>query len=315
MWTYILKRLLWLVPVLLIVSVLVFLLIHLIPGDPATAMLGTEAANPETLEAMKRKLGLDQPLYVQYGLWLRRVLTGDFGRSVSSGKAVMDLIAERYPLTVELALYALTLSVIVAIPVGTLAAVSTRTWVGGAFQTLTLLGLSVPPFWSGIMFILVFSVQLGWFPIVNFPSLFEAPLANLRAFFLPALTLALPNIAAIARVVRAAVVDIKGQEFVKAARAKGLTESLVVSKHMLKNAMIPIVTLIGIITGYLLSGVIIVEHVFAIPGLGRLGVVSIARRDYPLVQMIVLFAVVSFVLVNLLVDLIYVFLNPKIRYD
>jgi len=315
MWAYVLQRLIVLIPILLVVSVLIFSIIHLIPGDPAVAMLGTEAADPELLDAMRHKMGLDRPLYVQYSLWLQRVLAGDFGQSISSGKTVMELLLERYPFTVELALYALMLSLAVAIPLGTLAAVTRNKWVGFAFQLFALVGLSIPTFWSGIMFILVFSVYLRWFPIINFPSLVNAPVENLSAFFLPAITLALPNIAAIARVVRASLLDVRQQDYVKTARAKGLSEGVIVYKHMLKNAMIPIVTLIGILTGYLLSGVIIVEHVFAIPGLGRLGVESITQRDYPLLQMIVLFSVVSFVFVNLIVDVLYVFLNPKIRYD
>ncbi len=315
MWAYIIKRLIFLIPILFVVSILVFLLIHMIPGDPAVTMLGTEAANPETLEAMRKKMGLDQPVYVQYGIWLQNVLTGNFGKSISSGKTVMDLLSERYPFTVELALYALILSVVIAIPLGTLAAITRSKWVGFIFQFFTLIGLSLPTFWSGIMFILVFSVYLRWFPIVNFPSLADAPLENLKAFFLPAITLALPNIAAIARVVRASLLDVRQRDYVKTARAKGLAEGIVVYKHMLKNAMIPIITLIGIIAGYLMGGVIIVEHVFAIPGLGRLGVESITGRDYPLLQMIVLFGVVSFVFVNLIVDVLYIFLNPKIRYD
>ncbi len=312
--TYILKRIAWLIPVLFAVSVIVFSIVHLIPGDPATVLLGTEAADPELLESMRQALGLDQPLHVQYALWIQRIFQGDFGASVTTGRPVLRLILERFPYTVELALYALVLAVVLAIPFGTLVAVTNSQILQLGFQGFTLLGLSVPQFWSGVMFILLFSVHLGWFPIVNFPAFTEDPWGNLRAFFLPALTLALPNAAAIARVVRASVLEISRQDYVLTARSKGLREQTVVFKHMLKNAMIPIITLIGIIAGYLLGGVIVVEKVFAIPGLGRLGVDAIVQRDYPVLQGTVLFVVVMFVLVNLIVDVLYVFLNPKIRY-
>jgi peptide/nickel transport system permease protein len=312
--TYILKRIAWLIPVLFAVSVIVFSIVHLIPGDPATVLLGTEAADPELLESMRRALGLDQPLHVQYVLWLQRIFQGDFGASVTTGRPVLRLILERFPYTVELALYALVLAVVLAIPFGTLVAVTNSQTLQLGFQGFTLLGLSVPQFWSGVMFILLFSVHLGWFPIVNFPAFTEDPWGNLRAFFLPALTLALPNAAAIARVVRASVLEVSQQDYVLTARSKGLRERTVVFKHMLKNAMIPIITLVGIIAGYLLGGVIVVEKVFAIPGLGRLGVDAIVQRDYPVLQGTVLFVVVMFVLVNLIVDVLYVFLNPKIRY-
>lgn len=314
MQTYIIKRLLFLIPVLFVVSVIVFSIIHLIPGDPATVLLGTEAADPELLARLKNSLGLDKPLHIQYALWLGRVLKGDLGRSVRTGEPVLKLILQRFPFTLELAIYALFLAVIVAIPIGTMAATSSSRAVDIAFQTVALFGLSTPAFWSGTMFILLFSVHLGWFPIVNFPPFAVAPLKNLQGFFLPALTVAIPNAAAMARMTRAAVLEVSLQEYVKAARAKGLSERIVVFKHILKNAMVPIITLVGILAGYLLGGTIIVEQVFAIPGLGRLSVESVIQRDYPLLQAVVLFATVGFVIVNLIVDLLYVFLNPKIRY-
>lgn len=315
MQTYILKRLLLLIPVLFIVSVIIFSIIHLIPGDPATVLLGTEAADPELLARLKSSLGLDKPLHVQYILWLGRVFRGDLGRSVRTGEPVLKLILQRFPFTLELAVYALFLAVIAAIPMGTIAATSSSRAVDLTFQTMALFGLSVPAFWSGTMFILLFSVYLGWFPIISFPSFTEEPLKNLQGFFLPALTVAIPNAAAMARMARAAVLEVSRQEYVKTARAKGLPEKIVVFKHILKNAMVPIITLIGIISGYLLGGTIIVEQVFAIPGLGRLSVESVIQRDYPLLQAVVLFITVGFVMVNLMVDLLYVFLNPKIRYE
>jgi len=206
------------------------------------------------------------------------------------------------------------LAMLIGVPVGTLAGTTTSRAADGAMQTLTLLGLSLPAFWVGAMFILLFSVYLRWFPVLTYPSLAAAPLANLRGFFLPALTLAVPNAAAIARMVRASMVAVRREEYVKVARAKGLSEVVVVRRHMLKNALIPVVTLIGIVAGYLLGGAIVVEQVFAIPGVGRMGLQAIVQRDYPVLQAVVLAVTVLFMLVNLFVDLIYVLLDPRIRY-
>lgn len=287
---------------------------HLIPGDPAQVILGFENTDPAQLAAVRRDLGLDRPVYVQYGRWLGRVLAGNLGTSVRTGRPIGALIREALPFTLELAIYAVVLAVLIAVPVGTLAGTTSSRLADGTMQTLTLLGLSLPAFWIGAMFILLFSVHLRWFPVLTFPSFLDAPLANLRGFFLPALTLAVPNAAAIARMVRSSLVSVRREDYVKVARAKGLSESVVVRRHMLKNAMIPVVTLIGIVAGYLLGGSIVVEQVFAIPGVGRMGLQAIVQRDYPVLQAVVLIVTALFVLVNLLVDLIYVFLDPRIRY-
>jgi peptide/nickel transport system permease protein len=311
---YVAQRLLLLIPVLFVISVAVFSLMHLIPGDPAQVVLGFENTDPAQLAAVRRDLGLDRPVYVQYGRWLGRVLAGNLGTSVRTGRSIGDLVLEALPFTLELAIYAVVLAVLIAIPVGTMAGTTSSRLADGAMQTLTLLGLSLPAFWVGAMFILLFSVHLRWFPVLTFPSLLDAPLANLRGFFLPALTLAVPNAAAIARMVRSSLVTVRGEEYIKVARAKGLSEGHVVRKHMLKNALVPVVTLIGIVAGYLLGGSIVVEQVFAIPGVGRMGLQAIVQRDYPVLQAVVLVVTALFVLVNLLVDLIYVFLDPRIRY-
>lgn len=311
---YIVKRVLWLIPVLFVISVVVFSIVHLIPGDPATVLLGTEAADPSLLEAIKQKYGLDKPIHIQYFLWIRRVLHGDLGLSVTTGRPVSKLVAERIPYTLELGLYALVLALLLAIPLGTLAAVRKNQAVQWLFQAFTLLGLSIPRFWSGTMFILLFSVHLGWFTIINFPPFIKNPLDNLRSFFLPAFTLALPTAASIARITRASVLEVSNMDYVLTARSKGLSERRVVFIHMLKNALLPVITVTGIYAGYLLSGAIVVEKVFAIPGLGRLGVDAILQRDYPLLQGTVLVVVTLFTLVNLAVDILYVFANPKIRY-
>lgn len=311
---YVVQRLILLIPVLFVISVLVFSLMHLIPGDPAQVILGFENTDPLQLAAVRRDLGLDRPVYVQYGRWLGRVLSGNLGTSVRTGRPIGTLMGEALPFTLELAVYAIALAVLIAIPVGTLAGTTSSRLADGAMQTLTLLGLSLPAFWVGAMFILLFSVHLRWFPVLTYPGLAEAPLANLRGFFLPALTLAVPNAAAIARMVRASLVAVRREEYVKVARAKGLSEPVVVRRHMLKNALIPVVTLVGIVAGYLLGGSIVVEQVFAIPGVGRMGLQAIVQRDYPVLQAVVLIVTALFVLVNLLVDLFYVFLDPRIRY-
>ena len=287
---------------------------HLIPGDPAQVILGFENTDPVQLAAVRKDLGLDRPVYVQYGRWLGRVLSGNLGTSVRTGRPIGALIREALPFTLELAAYAIALAVAIAIPVGTLAGTTSSRMADAAMQTLTLFGLSLPAFWVGAMFILLFSVHLRWFPVLTYPSLLDAPLANLRGFFLPALTLAVPNAAAIARMVRASLVAVRREEYVKVARAKGLREAVVVRRHMLKNALIPVVTLVGIVAGYLLGGSIVVEQVFAIPGVGRMGLQAIVQRDYPVLQAVVLIVTALFVLVNLLVDLVYVFLDPRIRY-
>lgn len=314
MTAYIAQRLVLLIPVLFVISVLVFSLMHLIPGDPAQAILGFENTDPAQLAAVRRVLGLDRPVYVQYARWLGRLLGGNLGTSVRTGRPITALVAEALPFTIELAAYSIVLAVLIGIPVGALAGTTSSRLADAGMQTLTLLGLSLPAFWVGAMFILLFSVYLRWFPVLTYPGLLDAPLANLRGFFLPALTLAVPNAAAIARMVRASLVSVRREEYVKVARAKGLSEWRVVRAHMLKNALIPVVTLIGIVAGYLLGGAIVVEQVFAIPGMGRMGLQAIVQRDYPVLQAVVLVVTALFVLVNLFVDLIYVFLDPRIRY-
>mgnify|MGYP000371499771 CR=1 FL=1 len=311
---YVGQRLVQLVPVLFTVSVLVFALMHIIPGDPAQLLLGFENTDPQQLERVRREFGLDQPVYIQYGRWVGKILRGDLGISVRTGQPITKLVGEAIPFTLELAAYALLLAIGIAVPVGVWAATTRSRLADTALQALTLFGLSLPAFWIGTMLILLFSVQLRWFPLLSYPHLWQDPLGNLRGFLLPALTLAIPNAAAIARMVRASMLSVRGEDYVRTARGKGLHENQVIRRHMLKNALIPIVTLIGIIAGYLLGGSIVVEQVFAIPGLGRMGLQAIVQRDYPVLQAVVLIVTTLFVLTNLLVDLLYSFLDPRVRY-
>ncbi len=236
---YIVQRFLLLAPVLFVVSALVFSLVHLIPGDPAQVLLGFENTDPVQLARVRRDMGLDRPVYVQYGRWVARVARGDLGKSARTGRPVLGLVAEAFPFTLELATYALLVALLLAVPLGTLAGTTNSRLADAGMQILTLLGLSLPAFWVGAMLILLFSVHLRWFPVLSFPPLLRAPLANVWGFFLPALTLAIPNAAAIARMVRASLLAVRGEEYVKVARAKGLRESLVVRRHMLRNALIP----------------------------------------------------------------------------
>ncbi len=311
---YLAQRLAQLPLVLLVVSGAVFSVMHLIPGDPAQLLLGFENTDPEQLARVRRDFGLDRPLPVQYGIWLAKILRGDLGVSVRTGRPVTEIVAEALPFTVELAVLALLLALSMAIPMGVWAG-TTRSRAGDALaQSFLLFGLSLPAFWVGSVLILVFSVHLRWFPVLSYPRLADDPLRNVWSFFLPAFTLALPNAAAIARMVRASLIAVRTEEYVRVARAKGLSEGAVVRRHMLPNALVPIVTLIGITAGYLLGGSVVVEQVFAIPGLGRTGLLAILQRDYPLLQAVVLLVTALFVLVNLTVDLIYVLLDPRIRY-
>ena len=313
--SYVVRRILFLIPILFTASIIVFLIGHSMPGDPASIMLGTEAADPEKLESARRQLGLDQPLYVQYFDWISGVVQGDLGFSLRTEKPISNLILNRFPYTIELAVYALLMALIIAIPVGTLSAALDSKVLEWVVQIIMLAGMSIPAFWSGIVAILFFSVYLDIFPLVNFPHIWEAPTQNLFSLFLPALVLAIPNAAVFTRMARSSSLESLQEDYIRTARAKGLTETRVLFKHLLKNALIPLVTLIGIRMGYLLGGSVIIEQVFSIPGLGRLGVQAIFQRDYPVFQSMVLIITASFVIVNLVVDILYAYIDPRIRYS
>lgn len=312
--SYLAERLWQLPAVLLVVSGLVFSVMHLVPGDPAQLLLGFENTDPVQLERVRRDFGLDRPIPVQYVRWLVRVVQGDLGVSVRTGRAVAEIVGEALPYTVTLAGYALALAVLVALPLGVWAGTTRSRGADAVAQAVFLIGLSVPAFWVGSVLILVFSVELRWFPLLTYPHPWRDPLGALRGFLLPAVTLAIPNAAAIARMVRASVLAVRGEEYVRVARAKGLSEWVVLRRHVVRNALVPIVTLVGIVAGYLLGGSVVVEQVFAVPGLGRAGLQAIVQRDYPLLQGVVLVTTGAFVLVNFVVDLLYALLDPRIRY-
>ena len=300
------RRLVLTIPVLLGVATLVFSLIHLIPGDPAQAMLG-EAASPEDIADLRQRLGLDRPLVEQYGSFLRGVLQGDLGTSLRTSQPVTTMIAERMPATFELAAAAMVFAIGVAMPLGMAAAVWRGTGVDHGAMTLALLGISIPNFWLGPLLAIVFAVELGWLPVSG-----RGTWAHL---VLPAISLGAALAAILARMTRATLLEELREQYVQAARARGASRFRAVARHAFRNSLIPVVTLIGLQFGAVLTGAVITETIFAWPGIGRLLIQSIGFRDYPLVQGCILLIAITYVGVNLLTDLFYGVLDPRIRYE
>jgi peptide/nickel transport system permease protein len=300
---------------LLGLTVLVFLMLHLIPGTVVEQMIGADAmVSQQMVEQLKRFFGLDQPWHVQYARWLGQLLRGDLGTSWRTGKPVLSLILERLPVTIELTLLAVALSLILGVSAGVLSAVRRNRPVDHAARVATLLGLSIPVFWQGTMLILFFSLYLRWMPPVMWVDLLTDPRRNLTIMLLPALCLGTAAAANVARTTRSCMLDVLGSDYVRTARAKGLAGTAIVWKHALTNAMIPVVTVVGLQLGILLGGTVVVEEVFTLPGVGRLVLWSIYQRDYPVTQSTILFIAVLFMAVNLAVDLLYGYLEPRIRY-
>ena len=309
---YLATRLVSLIPILFGTSIVAFLLIRLVPGDPAIALLGLEA-DASSLAALRQQLALDQPIIVQYVIWLGHILTGDFGRSIQGGRAVFPLLLGALAPTALLAAAALVISLLIAIPAGIVAAVSRNSSADYAASFLALCGLSLPSFWLGILLILTFSIYLPLLPASGYVSPLVDPAAHLRHLVLPAVTLGAALAAATMRMTRATMLEVLRADYVRTARAKGLPRRTVIWGHALRNARIPIVTLLGIQLGQLLGGVVITETVFSWPGIGKLTVDAIFARDYPVVQGAVLLTATLFVLINLLTDLIYTVLDPRVR--
>ena len=303
---YLTRRLLLTIPVLLGVATLVFALIHFIPGDPAQAMLG-EGASPEDIAQLRTRLGLDRPLLAQYGVFLSGAIHGDLGVSLRNDQPVAKQILERMPATAELAFAAMAVALLIALPLGIVAAVWRGTWIDHTAMTLSLVGISIPNFWLGPMMAIVFAVQLGWLPVGG-----SGTLAHL---VLPSVTLGAALAAILARMTRASLLEELREPYVLAARAKGVSRSRAVLHHAFRNSLIPIVTILGLQFGVVLTGAVITETIFAWPGIGRLLIQSISFRDYPTVQGCVLLIAVTYVGVNLLTDLTYGFLDPRIRVD
>jgi len=314
MTVYVIRRLLGVIPVLALVALGSFLLIHLVPGDPAVIMLGNEA-NPVQLETLRTQLGLDRSLPEQFILWLGQALRGNLGESFFLGRPVSRALVERLPATMQLAVLSLVFSLLIGIPAGLLAAVRQNTWWDQIVMATAIGGISIPSFWLGLALILVFSVQLGWLPSGGYAPLWEDLGQGLRTLILPAISLGSMQAALIARMTRSSMLEVLRQDYVRTAKAKGIRDWWVIVKHALKNAMIPVITTIGTAFGVLLGGAVIVEIVFTYPGLGRLVVLAVQRRDYPLVQGALLLTSVIYVVVNLAVDLLYCVFDPRIKYE
>lgn len=314
MQAYIVRRLLQVFPVVALSSVLVFLMIHLVPGDPAMVYLGADATEQQ-LEAVRREMGLDKPLYSQYLIWLGRVLRGNLGVSLVNHYPVSGLILSKLPVTIQLTLGAFIVSACISIPMGIISAIKRRSIIDYFFSGFTALGLGIPVFWLGILLVLFFAVGLGWLPSSGYVSPLSNPVQGVRHWILPWLTLGVSISAVQARYMKTSILETLGAEYVRTARSKGLDERAVIFRHVLKNALIPVVTIVGLQLGQLLGGAVIVETVFGLPGLGYMVVHSILARDYVAVQGLLLLVVVTFALMNLLTDIIYVFIDPRIRYQ
>jgi peptide/nickel transport system permease protein len=303
------------VPVLIVVALVSFMLMHLLPGDPAEVIAGDQAT-PEAVERIRHQLGLDRPLLEQLGIWFWHLLHGDFGKSIILNQSVISAVLERLPVTLSLTFVSLLITLPVGILLGVLAAYRRGTWVDTSVMFFALLGVSLPSFWIGILAVIVFSVFLGWLPTGGYvPITTGGFVLWLRALVLPAAVLALFQIGFLARMTRSAMLDILDKEYVRTARAKGVSELRTIAKHAFRNALIPVVTVTGIICSLLIGGSVVIEQVFALPGIGRLMVQGILSRDYPLVQGTMLLLGFAFVGINLLVDLIYTLVDPRVRYD
>jgi peptide/nickel transport system permease protein len=310
---YLLRRVLALIPVMFIVATLVFILMHLTPGDPVSAMLGMDA-NPTDIERMRVHLGLDKPLFVQYVQWIGKVLRGNFGESIFLQIPVLTAVGDRLEPTMLLTFLAITIAVGLGIPTGVVSATRFGTLSDQCFMVIALLGVSMPEFWLGLNLIFLVAVKLGWLPVAGYVPLGSGWLPTLRYLVLPSFCLGFVQSTLIARMTRAVMLDVLSQDYIRTGHAKGLTVSRVVCKHALKNALIPTLTVIGITFAILMGGAIVIETVFNIPGVGRLLVQSVLRRDYPVIQGVVLLIASAYVLINLLVDVLYAYLDPRIKY-
>ena len=313
MLTFILRRLIATIPVMGVVALFVFLLLHLSPGDPATVIAG-DYASPADIARIRAQLGLDQPLYIQFTNWLAQLSRGDLGISIFSNLPVSQLIHQRVEPTLSLALLTLFIAISLAVPLGILAAWKAGTWVDRTVMAFSVLGFSTPVFVLGYALIYIFSLKLGLFPVQGFTSISDGLLPFLHRLILPSITLSVIFIALFARITRASILEILNEDYIRTARAKGLKDTSILFRHALPNAAVPIVTVIGIGFALLIGGVVVTESVYNIPGLGRLTVDAVLRRDYPVIQGIILVFSALYVLVNLIIDILYVALDPRIRF-
>ena len=309
---YIARRLIFIIPVALLVSFLTFLIIHLVPGDPARILLG-EFATPQSLAALRQQLGLDKPLLVQFGIWLLQLFHGNLGQSLQLQQPVLDAITQRLPVTAELGVCSLLFSLAIAFPLGIYSATHRNTWVDRVVNVLILLSTAIPSFVLGLVLIFIFAVSIRIFPPGGYVPFSQDPLGNIRDLILPMIALGTGAVAGNMRQVRASMIDVLGQDYVRMARAKGMSERRINYVHALRNALIPVLTIIGIQVGSILAGTFVVETIYLWPGIGQLAVTSIFSKDYPVIQGVVLLSAFFYMAANLLVDISYVVLDPRIR--
>lgn len=307
------RRLLIAVPVLFGISLIAFFVVRLVPGDTVTAMLGSNYTE-EQAEALRIQYGLDRSLVEQYFIWISNVFQGDLGHSTFTNQPVLEAILQRLQITLQLAVFSVIIAILIAIPLGTLAAVKKNSAVDYSASFMGMLGLSVPNFWLGTLMILFFSLTLGWLPSGGFVPFLADPVGNLKIMIMPSVALGAAVAAVILRMTRSSMLEVVNQEYMKMAKAKGVSTGRLIIRHGLKNALIPVVTVTGIQMGYMLGGSVVIEQIFSLPGVGRLALQAINNRDYQLLQGTILFIASAFVLINLIVDMIYAYLNPKIRY-
>ena len=309
---YIFYRLVSMIPALLLISILVFLITYLIPGDPSMTLLGMEVSE-QARASLRTQLGLDQPVYIRYGIWLKNVLHGDLGNSIFGQFKVTYLIRRALPVSLELMIFTILIALVIAIPAAILSAVHKNTWIDMVVTLGSFTGLSIPPFWLAIMFIYLFAVDLNWLPASGYARMEEGLVPNLRSMVLPSLTLGIVYSTGLTRFLRAGILDILNEDYVRTARMKGVIEWRVLMRHVLKNALIPFITVLGLEMAWLLGGSVLIENVFGLPGMGRLALNAILQRDYNLVQGIALVMAALFVIINLIVDILYAFLDPRVR--
>jgi peptide/nickel transport system permease protein len=317
MWQYVTKRVLLMIPTLLGAALVIFLLMNIVPGDIALLIIGGDQGgdiNPRELARLRAQLGLDQPLYVQFLSWLWDVVRLDFGKSLWTGAPIMEELWIRLPLSLEVAILATVVSVIIAIPLGTIAAIRQDTWVDYVVRVISIGGLAIPSFWTGIMIILFLVIFFEWGPPLEFVSITEDPWENLKMLVWPIVSVGYRNAAVTTRMTRSTVLEVMREDYIRTAWSKGLHERIVVMKHALKNAMLPVITIIGTEVAFLIGGLVVTETVFTLNGVGRFMVDAIAHRDIPVVQTLVLLIAFTFVFVNLITDLLYAWLDPRISY-
>lgn len=312
---YILTRLLYSLILLFLVSIFVFCLARLMPGDPfqAAAMINTDLADESILQDLREQYGMDRPLHIQYALWLRDFMQGNWGTSLGSGEAVFDMFFRRLPITLELFAGSVFWSFLIGVPCGIIAALRRNTWLDAIFSTTAVAGVSIPVFWEGIVLIYFFSVINRWLPPSGYVPFAESPWGNIESVILPTFVMGTHGAGLLARFIRSSLLEVLGQDFIRTARAKGLSDIKLLFAHAARPAMIPVVTVVGLAWSYVVAGAFIVEFMFAIPGLGRMGVDAVFARDFPVIQATLIMVALNILLVNLAVDLIYGYLDPRVR--